>query len=154
MIAVLTVSTTAEATEIESHVVVSAPLILGVDASLEPTTTSTGAYLGVRPARFCVGLGRFAFGFGPYASFAASTGTSQVWLGGGGTIVGYFGSLGVALSGGGECDWLRPHRAPCRRSGPSWGGALWIEGQGRCRSIYRLAFASTSVLQSARFLGL
>ncbi|HEY1959834.1 MAG TPA: hypothetical protein VGH28_29695 [Polyangiaceae bacterium] len=97
----------------------SAPFILGVDAALTSPSTATGFYGGVRPelvfawskedVRSTAG-----FGFGPYANFGGSTGTSQIWLGGGATAVLYVGIFGVALSGGIDCDWLRavPNASP------------------------------------------
>ena len=97
----------------------SAPFILGVDAALTSPSTATGFYGGVRPelifswskddVRTTAG-----FGFGPYANFGGSTGTSQIWLGGGATAVLYFGIFGVALSGGIDCDWFHavPNASP------------------------------------------
>ncbi len=91
----------------------SLPYLFGVDTAIAGSDVGTGFLLGVRPeyirawTREDTSLG---FGFGPYVEFQGSTGTSQVWLGGGASLVGYFGSFGVALSGGLDVDWL--HAVP------------------------------------------
>jgi hypothetical protein len=94
----------------------SMPFLFGVDAALAGTTTSTGFFWGFRPEVVFGWRQKHAdgaplgFGFGPYANIVGSTGTSQVWLGGGGTVVGYFGHLGVAASAGLDADWW--HSSP------------------------------------------
>lgn len=91
----------------------SLPLLFGADGAFTHSTTSTGFFWGARP-EYVLGWtashprgGARGFGVGPYAELAGSTGTSQVWLGGGGTFVGYFGHLGIAASAGLDADWVR-----------------------------------------------
>jgi hypothetical protein len=94
--------------ELDLQPVFSAPLLFGVDASLASGTTATGFYFGWRPELLATWTRsrKLGFGIGPYANVIDSTGTSQVWLGGGLSLVGYFGKLGVGISGGADCAWL------------------------------------------------
>lgn len=86
----------------------SAPLLFGGDVSVASASTPNGFYFGFRPEILATWSydRRLGFGIGPYANAIDSTGTSQVWLGGGLTLAGYFGKLNVALSGGVDCVWL------------------------------------------------
>jgi hypothetical protein len=94
----------------------SAPLLFGADASFASPSTATGFYFGWRPELILTFTRsrKLGFGIGPYVEAIDSTGTNQVWMGGGLTFVGYFGKLGVALSGGGDCVWLAsmPYAVP------------------------------------------
>jgi len=97
-----------------SHGFFSLPMLFGVDTALAGNEVGTGFLWGFRPEYvFAWATGEehpLGFGIGPYAEFSGSTGTSQIWLGGGATVVGYFGMVAVAASGGLEIDWL--HAAP------------------------------------------
>jgi hypothetical protein len=101
---------------LEAHGLFSMPLLLGVDTAITDTTTGTGFFCGVRPEYIRAWATRdgLGFGVGPYIDLAGSTGTSQLWLGGGLTAVGYFGHLGVAASGGIDSDWFHstPYASP------------------------------------------
>ena len=104
----------------EEHAKFSLPLLLGEDTAIAGPVTSTGFVYGVRPelvfAWVAQNLDRapFAIGVGPYAEAVGSTGTSQVWLGGGASIVGYLRYVGVALSVGLDADWYHavPNASP------------------------------------------
>ncbi len=88
----------------------SAPFLFGIDAAIAKAGTSTGFVFGLRPeyvrAWTSPAHPSLGFGIGGYIEALGSFGTSQIWLGGGGTLVGYFGHLGVALSGGLDADWF------------------------------------------------
>lgn len=96
------------------------PLLLGGDVAFEPTETSSGFVIGARPELIFAWTKSdektttYGFGFGPYIEAMGSTGTSQIWLGGGATAVFYRRWFGVALSGGLDCDWLHanPNASP------------------------------------------
>jgi hypothetical protein len=92
----------------EPHTQVSIPLLFGVDSALTSPSTSTGFFFGWRPEVIFMWTQRHSLGFGigPYVEGAGSFGTHQIWLGGGASVVGYFGSLGVAISGGLDVDFL------------------------------------------------
>jgi len=98
---------------LESQRFLSLPLLAGVDVADTSPTSSTGFYWGIRPeyvfawTRPRANTAPLGVGLGPYVEATASTGTSQVWVGGGGTVVGYFGRFGVAASGGVDVDWVR-----------------------------------------------
>jgi hypothetical protein len=92
---------------------VSLPFLFGVDAALVDPQTSTGFVFGWRPEVIfawtqpdSAGTSRLGIGVGPYAESVGSFGTHQIWFGGGASVVGYFGKLGVALSGGLDVDFL------------------------------------------------
>jgi hypothetical protein len=103
---------------LEGEGLFSIPFLFGVDAALASPSTSTGFVFGLRPEYIRAWTSSkdpsFGFGVGPYAEFLGSFGTSQIWLGGGATIVGYFGHLGVAASGGLDVDWFHAdaHASP------------------------------------------
>ena len=69
------------------------PSLSGGDVAFEPTQTSSGFVMGTRPDLVFAWTKRdektttYGFGFGPYAEALGSTGTSQIWLGGGATAV-------------------------------------------------------------------
>ena len=98
--------------ELDLQPAFSAPLLFGGDVSLASGSTPNGFYFGWRPEILATWTRsrELGFGIGPYANILDSTGTSQVWLGGGLTLNGYFGKLGVAVSGGADCVWL--HSVP------------------------------------------
>ena len=70
----------------------SIPYLFGVDAALASPSTSTGFVFGIRPEYVRAWTSSrdksLGFGIGPYAEFLGSFGTSQIWLGAGGRIVG------------------------------------------------------------------
>ncbi len=98
---------------VKSDSFLSLPFVFGVDTALvNNTTTSTGFFWGWRPELIFAWVegGKdppLGFGVGPYTEIVGSTGTSQVWLGGGATVVGYIGRVGVAASAGIDSDWVR-----------------------------------------------
>jgi hypothetical protein len=94
---------------------VSMPFLFGADVALVDPNASTGFVFGWRPEVIFAFLhDEHGFGVGPYIDTVGSFGTHQIWLGGGGTIVGYFGVFGVALSAGLDCDFLHaePNASP------------------------------------------
>lgn len=120
----LAVASTPAATKpenkLESISFFSMPLLFGADAAIHPTTTSTGFFWGLRPELIAgwreshPSGAPLGFGVGGYGEIVGSTGTSQVWFGGGATVVGYFGYLGVAASAGIDIDWVHavPNASP------------------------------------------
>ena len=106
--------------KLESESFFSMPLLFGADAALYPTSTSTGFFWGIRPELIAGWRESHAtgaplgFGLGGYGELVGSTGTSQIFLGGGATVVGYFGPLGVAASAGVDVDWVHatPNASP------------------------------------------
>jgi hypothetical protein len=101
---------------LEEKTVVSLPYLFGADLAFTSPSTTAGFYWGWRPELVFMWTHArsLGIGIGPYAQLGGSFGTSQIWLGGGGTLVGYFGGFSVALSGGLDVDFLHadPFAAP------------------------------------------
>jgi hypothetical protein len=100
---------------LESTRFFSAPMLFGVDAAIAGSQTSTGFFWGFRPELLAGWRQKgievpYGVGVGGYAEIVGSTGTSQIFLGGGATIAGYFGRLGIAASAGLDVDWY--HASP------------------------------------------
>ena len=105
---------------LEGETFFSIPMILGADVALTPSETSSGFFWGIRPELLAAWRQRntvdapLGLGVGVYAEAVGSAGTAQIFLGGGATIAGYFGHLGVAASGGVDVDWWHatPYPSP------------------------------------------
>ena len=109
------------APKLESNGYFSMPFLFGGDVAYT-TPTSSGFFWGWRPELIAAwrehlpaGSGApLAVGVGAYGEIVGSTGTSQIFLGAGATVVGYFGRVGLAASAGLDIDWFHatPYTSP------------------------------------------